>query len=344
MENRLFALADCGCEIRRTRDNVQDRTIVLCGTHDGTAAREELAEAKREEERYRQEARESATTAGRALRERNHLRAIVDASTKTHAAAQRIVELSLDDSLPSRVIALEGELADARAEADKLRPAAEAAKAAVAYILEMHPQIRDAQRGWFHPSTLRLVAAVDKLAAVPAATPQSDDDPVIPSQGRVVGHGVLRINRDAAAVPGDGDGDKAKEHPESTCGRCGGPNVAWSAPSPLWNRVMRGDDINNTDLYGGIVCPTCFAVLAEKAGIADLWQLSAKRVHVPLQTTTPSGRTWNEQTWLWEESVTCSCKWSPARGRIWCDSCAAKRDAALTEAAAVPGDGEQAAP
>jgi hypothetical protein len=38
------------------------------------AAREELAEAKREEERYRQEVRDSATTAGRALRELDALK------------------------------------------------------------------------------------------------------------------------------------------------------------------------------------------------------------------------------------------------------------------------------
>lgn len=96
----------------------------------------------------------------------------------------------------------------------------------------------------------------------------------------------------------------ANDHPEHTCGRCGGPNVPWSAPSPLWNQVMRGGDINATDLekHHGIVCPTCFAVLAQQAGIADLWQMSAQRVHVPLQTVTPSGRTWNEQTWLWDDA------------------------------------------
>jgi hypothetical protein len=114
---------------------------------------------------------------------------------------------------------------------------------------------------------------------------------------RCGGPGLCRdCQRSAAAI----HGTTTDNHPENTCGRCGGPNVAWSAPSPLWNRVMRGDDISGTDLYGGIVCPTCFAVLAEKVGVADLWQMSAKRVHVPLQTVTPSGRVWNEQTWLWD--------------------------------------------
>jgi hypothetical protein len=82
------------------------------------------------------------------------------------AEAKREIR-TLTDSDDAQVVIAQGELAAARAEADKLRPVAEAAKAAVAYILETHPQIRDAQRGWFHPSTLRLVAAVDKLAAVP---------------------------------------------------------------------------------------------------------------------------------------------------------------------------------
>lgn len=89
-------------------------------------------------------------------------------------------------------------------------------------------------------------------------------------------------------------------HPEQICRRCGGANVGWRAPSPLWNQVMRGDDINGEELLGGIVCPTCFAILAERAGIAMSWRLEAQRVHVELATTTPSGRVWNPQTWLWE--------------------------------------------
>lgn len=96
---------------------------------------------------------------------------------------------------------------------------------------------------------------------------------------------------------------EADDHPEHRCHRCGGPNVVWAAPSPLWNAVMRGGDIGGTDLHDGIVCPTCFAVLAEKVGIAELWRLSATRVHTALKTTTPSGRVWDEQTWLWEDAA-----------------------------------------
>jgi hypothetical protein len=39
----------------------------------------------------------------------------------------------------------------------------EAARAAVANIVELHPQIREADPEWFHDSTLRLVAAIDAL-------------------------------------------------------------------------------------------------------------------------------------------------------------------------------------
>jgi hypothetical protein len=93
----------------------------------------------------------------------------------------------------------------------------------------------------------------------------------------------------------------ADAHPEDYCHRCGGPNVSWAAPSPLWNAVMRGGDINGRDLFNGIVCPLCFAVLAEAAGIASQWRLSAENVNQPLQTITPSGRVWDDNAWLWRE-------------------------------------------
>lgn len=91
------------------------------------------------------------------------------------------------------------------------------------------------------------------------------------------------------------------EHPERSCWRCSGPNIAWSAPSPLWNQVMRGGDINGSEIHHGIVCPTCFAILAEETGVAKLWMLRAERVHVPLQTVTPSGRVWNDELCRWTD-------------------------------------------
>jgi hypothetical protein len=93
-------------------------------------------------------------------------------------------------------------------------------------------------------------------------------------------------------------------HPEATCHRCHGLNIAWSAPSPLWNAVMRGGAIGGEDEFDGIVCPTCFAVLAEQRGIAVLWRLSAERIHVELETTSPDGRVWDSERWLWVEPAT----------------------------------------
>ena len=89
------------------------------------------------------------------------------------------------------------------------------------------------------------------------------------------------------------------QHPEDKCHRCDGPNISWVAPSPLWNAVMRGGSINGTELFHGIVCPTCFALLAIAAGIASGWRLYANDVMVPLERVTPSGRTWDEAAWLW---------------------------------------------
>lgn len=89
-------------------------------------------------------------------------------------------------------------------------------------------------------------------------------------------------------------------HPESYCHRCGGPNRAWSTPSPLWNMVMRGDDINGSEMFDGIVCPTCFMVLAQDAGVAHLWYLTAEAL-VPLTLITPSGRVWDDAVGMWIE-------------------------------------------
>ena len=86
---------------------------------------------------------------------------------------------------------------------------------------------------------------------------------------------------------------------ETYCHRCGGPNVAWSAPSPLWNAVMRGGSIDGEWQWEEIICPTCFAVLAEAAGIAGVWRLDADQVHVELETVTPTGRVWNDALRLW---------------------------------------------
>lgn len=90
-------------------------------------------------------------------------------------------------------------------------------------------------------------------------------------------------------------------HPEDCCRRCGGPNVNWHAPSPLWNAVMRGGSIDGPWEFGELICPTCFCVLAEERGVADSFAIVSRNTLVPLETTTPSGRTWDDERQLWIE-------------------------------------------
>jgi hypothetical protein len=59
-----------------------------------------------------------------------------------------------------------------------------------------------------------------------------------------------------------------------TCHRCGGSNVTWFAPSPLWNLVMRGNDINGDALHDDLVCVPCFVLLAAEAGVEGVWRVS----------------------------------------------------------------------
>lgn len=90
--------------------------------------------------------------------------------------------------------------------------------------------------------------------------------------------------------------------PEATCSRCLGPNIVWSAPSPLWNEVVRGGSINGIEEYG-VLCPICFAVMAERKGIASLWRMYAERVYVELELVTPSGRVWNADRWMFDDPI-----------------------------------------
>lgn len=92
----------------------------------------------------------------------------------------------------------------------------------------------------------------------------------------------------------------ADRRPER-CGRCERRSFMWAAPSPLWNYVMRGNDINGDPLYGDLVCMSCFADLADLV-LPDLtWRLVATNVPVDLTTITPSGRVWDDEAWLWRD-------------------------------------------
>lgn len=83
------------------------------------------------------------------------------------------------------------------------------------------------------------------------------------------------------------------------CRRCGGENVIWAAPSPLWNKVMRGNEINAEDDPAGIVCIRCFVVLAEERGVRGQWHLTTVNLPDDLIYETPSGRVWDDARWLW---------------------------------------------
>ena len=87
---------------------------------------------------------------------------------------------------------------------------------------------------------------------------------------------------------------------DEICGRCKGPNVIWVTPSPLWNFVMRDNDINGQTKFGDLVCIQCFIQLAELAGIRPKrWKVNADPEPVGLIYETPSGRVWDARQWLW---------------------------------------------
>ena len=71
--------------------------------------------------------------------------------------------------------------------------------------------------------------------------------------------GLLRNARVAVTVP------RPRQTPivadvEAICQECGGPNVVWFAPNPIWNLAVD----NERQL---ILCPVCFVVRAEARGI-----------------------------------------------------------------------------
>lgn len=63
-------------------------------------------------------------------------------------------------------------------------------------------------------------------------------------------------------------------HPEAFCDNCGGFNVSWFTPSPLWNRIVR-----QPDRADPMLCPRCFILLAEAAGIHEVWKVSPTSLH-----------------------------------------------------------------
>lgn len=111
--------------------------------------------------------------------------------------------------------------------------------------------------------------------------------------------GLVKFADLIAAFDSAADSPVAGTDETERCNRCGREATIWGAPSPLWNAVMRGGSINGEPKYGDLVCATCFMQLAEAQGIATFFRVSAERINVELETTTPSGRVWDEDRWLW---------------------------------------------
>lgn len=104
---------------------------------------------------------------------------------------------------------------------------------------------------------------------------------------------------------GEEPSTSAKEDIEENseyCRRCGGKNVTWSAASPLWNFVMRENDINGPIKYSDLVCMPCFITLAIQKGLPTIgWRLTLVPEPEGLIYETPSGRVWDPKKFLWVE-------------------------------------------
>jgi hypothetical protein len=57
----------------------------------------------------------------------------------------------------------------------------------------------------------------------------------------------------------------------------------------------------DTLLWNEIICLTCFATLAEQAGVAQDWRLTAQTTLIDVPTVSPDGRIWDPDAWLWFE-------------------------------------------
>lgn len=132
------------------------------------------------------------------------------------------------------------------------------------------------------------------VGGVPGNGISDETMPTCDTDGHSWDNGMCQQCGEVAFAPSSPNDD---EH----CRRCGAANPPWSAPSPLWNAVMRGGSIDGPWQHEEIICPNCFIAIAEGQGAAEIWRVSAERVNVPLEMVTPSGRVWDDQRWLWSE-------------------------------------------
>jgi len=71
-----------------------------------------------------------------------------------------------------------------------------------------------------------------------------------------------------------------REPRELLCEICDRDYPVWFAPSDLWNRVIRGGTKGGDEMYA-FLCPTCFATLAEIAGVETTgWMLTTEQPDV----------------------------------------------------------------
>lgn len=66
---------------------------------------------------------------------------------------------------------------------------------------------------------------------------------------------------------------------------------------------MRGNDINGQPIYGDMVCPNCFILCAEEAGVYVAWELTTETMPKGLIYETPSGRVWDAEQQLWVGAI-----------------------------------------
>jgi hypothetical protein len=111
------------------------------------------------------------------------------------------------------------------------------------------------------------------------------------------------------------EGPIAFGHPEAICEDCGGANVSWFAPSPLWNQVVRPDGEQGDPM----LCPRCFALRAFRAGVDVTWKLEP--TGSSLYPTEGGERAWRE---MWMDVAVQRCATvHPSIARKPCDECKA---------------------
>lgn len=304
--------------------------------------------------RERRAAYERGVAEGEA--ERVRLKLLLDTATYALEQAEQFARGLQDGTLPGYVEQLDAARAEGRRQAtegwlvDLVRAAAQLAEETACN------GDHDGNDGCDACTWDRLYQAVPqpvKAAVERASRPVGPWEPACtcppPTAGVVdVNRGHLlrcpRLRRLAAGEQAQAGAVEASD--EAHCHRCHGPNTPWSAPSPLWNEVMRGGSINGDEIFDGIVCPTCFAIMAEERGIAQFWRLTAQRVHVELETVTPSGRTWDEQAFRWRDAEQPenpnSAAWRlrelgyPHGKACTCDDCPARDEAEAAQTQGVP--------